>query len=109
LLGVAVYRAQQRVDVDECLLLDPGQQLGALGQRNKMLTQHRLELAGMPEGNSRNSVPSVDGAYTPSNNVGIPPERSTSRSSMLSAPAHVPAITLSSFAAGFAAPDLIRG
>ena len=28
---------------------------------------------------------------------------------MLSAPAHIPAITPSSFGAGFAAPDLIRG
>jgi hypothetical protein len=28
---------------------------------------------------------------------------------MLSAPAHIPAITVSSFGAGFAAPDLIRG
>ena len=32
-----------------------------------------------------------------------------SRSSMLSAPAHIPAITVSSFGAGFADPDLIRG
>ena len=28
---------------------------------------------------------------------------------MLSAPAHIPAITVVSFGAGFAAPDLIRG
>ena len=28
---------------------------------------------------------------------------------MLSAPAHIPAITVSSFGAGFAEPDLIRG
>src|SRR6476660_6929253 len=38
----------------------------------------------------------------------MPPVRSTSKSSMLSAPAHIPAITLSSFGAGLAAPDLIR-
>jgi len=31
------------------------------------------------------------------------------RSSMPSAPAHIPVITVSSFGAGFAAPDLIRG
>src|SRR5215213_5823192 len=41
--------------------------------------------------------------------MGIPPARSMSRSSMLSAPAHILAITVSSFGAGFAAPDLIRG
>jgi hypothetical protein len=32
LLGVSVDRAQQRVDVDERLLVDPDQQLGAFGQ-----------------------------------------------------------------------------
>ena len=59
--------------------------------------------------NSRNNVPNVDGAYTPPNSVFIPPERTTSRSSMLSAPAHIPAIIVASFGAGLAAPDLIRG
>ena len=39
----------------------------------------------------------------------MPPERSTSMSSMLSAPAHIPAISVVSFGAGFADPDLIRG
>jgi hypothetical protein len=39
----------------------------------------------------------------------IPPLRSTSTSSMLSAPAHIPAINVASFGAGFADPDLIRG
>ena len=38
----------------------------------------------------------------------MPPARSTSRSSMLSAPQPIPAMT-SSFGTGFAAPDLIRG
>ena len=59
--------------------------------------------------NSRNNVPTVEGAYTPSNNVFIPPERTTSMSSMQSAPAHMPATTVASFGAGLAAPDLIRG
>src|ERR671921_1445429 len=62
-----------------------------------------------PKLNSRNRVPRVEGAYTPSNRIGIPPARSMSRSLMLSAPAHIPAITVSSLGAGFAAPDLIRG
>ena len=51
----------------------------------------------------------MEGAYTPSNRIGIPPARSMSRSSMLSAPAHIPATTVSSLGAGFAAPDFIRG
>ena len=63
----------------------------------------------MAELNSRNNTPRVEGAYTPSNRVGIPPARSTSRSSMLSAPAHIPAITLISLGTGFAAPERIRG
>jgi hypothetical protein len=49
LLGVPVDRAQQRVDVDERLLLDPGQHLAALGQGAQVLAQHRFQLAGMPE------------------------------------------------------------
>ena len=51
----------------------------------------------------------VEGAYTPSKRVFIPPERTTSRSSMLSAPAHMPAITVASFGAGLADPDGTRG
>jgi hypothetical protein len=39
----------------------------------------------------------------------MPPERSTSTSSMLSTPAHIPAISVVSFGAGFADPDLILG
>ena len=59
-----------------------------------------------PKVNSRNSVPTVEGAYTPSNSVFIPPLRSTSTSSMLSAPAHMPAISVASFGAGLAEPGL---
>ena len=59
--------------------------------------------------NSRNSVPMVEGAYTASKRVFIPPERTISRSSILSAPAHIPAITVVSYGDGLADPDLIRG
>jgi hypothetical protein len=59
--------------------------------------------------NSRNNVPTVEGAYTPSNTVFMPPERSTLMSSMQSAPAIMPATRVASFGAGFAAPDLILG
>jgi hypothetical protein len=37
---VPVHRAQQRVDVDERLLLDPDQQLAALAQGAHVLAQH---------------------------------------------------------------------
>jgi hypothetical protein len=59
--------------------------------------------------NSRNNVPTVEGAYTPSKSVFMPPDRITSMSSMQSAPAHIAAISVASFGAGFADPDLIRG
>ncbi len=42
--------------------------------------------------NSRRNCPSVAGAYTPPNNPAMPPERITCRSSMLSAPAAIPAM-----------------
>jgi hypothetical protein len=47
-------------------------------------------------------------AYTPPNSFFIPPERITSRSSMLSAPAAIPAMTEVSFGVAFAAPDFTR-
>jgi len=62
-----------------------------------------------PKVNSRNSVPIVEGAYTPPNRAIIPPVRTTSTSSMQSAPAHIPAIRVASLGAGLAEPDLIRG
>src|SRR6478735_2965685 len=58
-----------------------------------------------PKLNSRNKVPIVEGAYTSSNRVFMPPERTTSTSSMLSAPAHIPPIRVASFGAGLADPD----
>ena len=39
----------------------------------------------------------------------MPPARTTSTSSMQSAPAHIPAIRVASFGAGLADPDLILG
>src|SRR6185295_17407052 len=60
-----------------------------------------------PKLNSRNKVPIVEGAYTSSNRVFMPAERTTSTSSMLSAPAHIPPIRVASFGAGLADPDLI--
>src|SRR5215207_3959449 len=61
-----------------------------------------------PKVNSRNSVPIVEGAYTPPNKDFIPPLRTMSASSMQSAPTHIAAISVTNFGAGLAAPDLIR-
>ena len=52
--------------------------------------------------NSRRNWPSVAGAYTPAKHRGIPPERITSRSSILSAPAAIPATIEVILPAGFA-------
>jgi hypothetical protein len=47
-------------------------------------------------------------AYTPPNSFFIPPDRITSRSSMLSAPAAIPATIEVSFGVALAAPDFTR-
>jgi hypothetical protein len=47
-------------------------------------------------------------AYTPSKTRFIPPARTTSRSSKLSAPVAIPAMIEVSFGVGLAAPDLVR-
>jgi hypothetical protein len=52
--------------------------------------------------NERRNDPSVDGARTPSNTAGIAPCRKTSMSSMLSAPAAIPATRQPTFTAAFA-------
>ena len=109
LFGVSVDRAQQRVDVDEGAHLGAGQQIDARTQRDQCSRSTDSSWRACPKLNSRNNVPIVDGAYTPPNRVFIPPVRSTSTSSMLSAPAHMPAISVASFGAGFADPDLILG
>jgi hypothetical protein len=53
-----------------------------------------------PQVKNRRNDPSVEGAYTPANSVAIPPWRNTSRSSMLSAPAAVPATTAAALPPG---------
>ena len=65
LFGVPVDRAQQRVDVDERLLVDPGQQLGAFGQGDQVLAQHRFQLAGVPEAELPQQRPQGGGRVDP--------------------------------------------
>jgi hypothetical protein len=55
--------------------------------------------------NPRRNWPNVAHAYTPPNSRDMPPERITSRSSMHSAPAAIPAIIDVSLPAGFTAAD----
>jgi hypothetical protein len=65
LLGVPVHRAQQRIDVDEHLLVDPDQQLGAFGQGAHVIAQHRLQLAGVPEAELPQQRPERGGRVDP--------------------------------------------
>jgi hypothetical protein len=97
LLGVPIDRTQQRVDVDECLLLDAGQQAGVVDQVDQVRPCHRGQLqrvavGELPQELAQSGLP---------NSRPIPPERITSRSSILSAPAAIPAITDMSLPAGF--------
>ena len=55
----------------------------------------------LPQVNERRNDPSVDGARTPPNKSAIAPCRSTSMSSMLSAPAAIPATRQGTFRSGF--------
>jgi hypothetical protein len=54
--------------------------------------------------NTRRNVPNVEGARTSVNNRVMPPWRNRSMSSMLSAPAIMPAISARIFAVAFAPP-----
>ena len=56
----------------------------------------------LPQSNPRRNDPSVEGARTPPNSSPIPPWRSTSRSSMESAPASMPATIPGIFRCAFA-------
>jgi hypothetical protein len=62
---VSVDRAQQRVDVDERLLLDPGQQRGAFDQGAHVLAQHRFQLAGVAEAELPQQGPEGGGCVDP--------------------------------------------
>jgi hypothetical protein len=58
--------------------------------------------------NSRRNWPGVAGAYTPANSRFMPPERIICRSSMLSAPAAIPAMIEATLPAGFTPAEATR-
>ncbi|KKC03179.1 hypothetical protein AWC17_21625 [Mycobacterium nebraskense] len=109
LFGVSVDRTQQRVDIDEARPSAPGNRSTRWQSAPRCSRNADSSWRACPKVTSRNNIPMVEGAYTPSKRVFIPPERTISRSSILSAPAHIPAITVVSFGDGLADPDLIRG
>ncbi len=75
---------------------------------DQMRPQHRRHCSVWPWVNSRSNWPSVADAYTPPNTRSMPPERITSRSSMHSAPAAIPAMIEVIFPAGFTPADATR-
>jgi hypothetical protein len=50
LLGVAVHRAQQRIDVNERALVDAIEHRGPLCEGDQVPAQHRRQLPGMAVG-----------------------------------------------------------
>ncbi len=66
------------------------------------------ELADMPVGELPQELAQGCGAYTAPKSRGIPPERTTSRSSMLSAPAAIPAMIEVTLPAGFTPAEATR-
>ena len=90
----------------------PGQELPGLlaVTTHRRRGQHRFELACVSEGELPQQFSDRRGCiHTVKQCAFIPPLRTTSMSSMQSAPAHIPATTVASFGAGFADPDLILG
>ena len=68
-----------------------GHQRRAAGQFRQQLPARGLQLADVSQVNERGKDPGVDSARTPSKTCTIAPCRSTSLSSMLSAPGAIPA------------------
>ena len=91
LLGVAVDLDDRVVDIDQDRAVDPGQQRRAFGQPGQEPGGDRVELADVTEGEPRRNDPNVEGAYGPVEDPPIAPCRSSAMSSMLSAPATIPA------------------
>jgi hypothetical protein len=92
LFAVPVDRAEQRIDVHQRQLLQAGQEIGAVREGEQVSAEHRTQLADVAEGEFPQKDPHVADAYTAAKSRFIPPERITSRSAMLSAPAGMPAM-----------------
>jgi hypothetical protein len=87
LLGAPIELADEAVDVDDqSPAAGPSAGPPRAGER---LAQQAVELADVPEGERAQNVPSVDGAATLPTSADNRPERSTSQSSMQSAPSTI--------------------
>jgi hypothetical protein len=105
---VPVDRTQQQVDVDERPPLEPGQHIAVRDQIDQECARHRRQLLGVPIGELAQELAQRGRAYTWSNSAAIPPERTTSTSSTLCAPAAIPATIEVCLPAGFAPAEATR-
>ncbi len=90
------------VDVDQRVLVDPGHQRRGSGEPAQEPGSDRVELADVAEGERPQERASVEGAYAPVKTLPIAPWRRTAMSSMLSAPATIPATSEETFKPAFA-------
>jgi len=100
-LGVPVHPSLHRVDIDERQHVPAGKQQRGAGQSSQEHPADRLQLPDTAPVNDRRNDPSVDGARIPPNKAAMAPCRSPSMSSMLSAPAAIPATRQSAFRSAF--------
>jgi hypothetical protein len=90
LLGVPVHRARSESMSTNTRLSAPGSSSACPHKATGSSRSTDSSWRACPKVNFRNNFPIVDGAYTPSNSVFIPPLRTASMSSMQSAPTHIP-------------------
>ena len=110
LFGVPVDRAQQRIDVDEHLLVGAGQQIDPLAQRDQVLAQHRLQLAGVTEGELPQQRSDRRGCiHAAEERLHAAGAHHVEVVDAVRAGAHARRSTVASFGDGLADPDLIRG
>jgi hypothetical protein len=100
LLAVPVDRTQQQVDVHIRPGLDAGQQPGPLDQANQVRPRHRRQPQAVAVGELPQELVQRRAGVDPAEQPRHAPERITSRSSMLSAPAAIPAMIEVSLPAG---------
>lgn len=67
LLGMRVDRAQQRIGMDEHPLVGAGQQIDPPANATRCSRSTESRWRACPKVNSRSNIPTVQGAYTPSN------------------------------------------
>jgi len=108
LLGVAVGRFHGVVDVEEADRISPDQQRGVSGQIGQQPPRHRLKLQHVPKSKGAQERSAGRGGSRPTEDAVHPPVRSKSMSSMLSAPATIPATSALTLTGALHPPGLVK-